>query len=93
MEAPNDIITMVHYYFKESDCREAEEYIRDYLKPNQPILIQASRALIYLAEGDLIKLRDLGDYRIDPRDLIVMADEKAGNPKHYFSKPFDGNNY
>ena len=44
-----------------------------------------------MVEGDLYNLRErcLPYLKDDPRDLIREAEEKAGNPGHWFSIPFD----
>jgi len=89
MDVPLDIQKMIEKYFNESECADAKAFIRNYLSQNHPILIQSSRAVIYLSDGDLDKMKRLASYEIDPRDLIVMGDEKAGNPKDYFRTPFE----
>ncbi|MFY0592830.1 hypothetical protein [Roseivirga sp.] len=48
---------------------------------------QLSRAIVYLIDGDVNNLKKF-DPISDPRDIIMEAEIKAGNPGHYFTKPF-----
>ena len=52
---------------------------------------QLARSILFLSEGKLDKLKAVfeKDFYGDPRDVIMMAEEKAGSPKHYFIPPFD----
>ncbi|OEK05418.1 hypothetical protein [Roseivirga misakiensis] len=48
---------------------------------------QLCRAILYLLDGDVSKLKKF-ELISDPRDVITEAENKAGNPGHYFEKPF-----
>ena len=50
---------------------------------------QFCRAILTLANNDIDELRRLADVPDDPRDIIMIAEAKIGNPKHYFIPPFD----
>ncbi len=42
-----------------------------------------------LAEGNVHEVRELcNDLMGDPRDVIMAAERKAGDPGHYFIPPF-----
>jgi len=52
---------------------------------------QLARSILVLSEGNISKLRDifLQEFYGDPRDVIMMAEYKVGNPGHYFIPTFD----
>lgn len=51
---------------------------------------QVLRSILYLSNGDLANVKKYYSmYCDDPRDVIGEAEEKAGNPGHWFSIPFD----
>jgi hypothetical protein len=51
---------------------------------------QVLRSILFLSIGDFKKvIRYYLTYEVDPRDVIGEAEEKAGNPGHWFSIPFD----
>lgn len=52
---------------------------------------QLARSILYLSGGDITKLRQIFELHFygDPRDVIMDAESKAGNPGHYFIPPFD----
>lgn len=48
---------------------------------------QFARSLLVLSEGNLAVLEE--EIKVpEPRDIIVRAEEKSGNPDHYFTIPF-----
>lgn len=52
--------------------------------------VQLARSILYLAEGDGAKLAELcRNLMGDPRDVIMAAERKAGDPGHYFIHPFN----
>ena len=58
---------------------------------NEPISVgedQLSRSIIFLADGDLNKFKEVIRFD-DYRDVIVEAENKNGNPGHHFTIPFD----
>ena len=52
---------------------------------------QIIRSLIFLAKGSTKTLFNtfLPMMKLDPRDIIMEAEEEAGNPGHWFSIPFN----
>lgn len=50
---------------------------------------QFARSILFLSTGSLTKLQN--DYLTidDPRDVIMEAEEKAGNPGHWFGISFE----
>ena len=51
---------------------------------------QLARAILVLSEGKLSEVKKIFDSKFygDPRDLLMSAEAKAGNPGHYFNEPF-----
>ena len=51
---------------------------------------QLARAILVLSGSSRSRFDALfdGDFMGDPRDLLVSAEEKSGNPGHYGSAPF-----
>ena len=49
---------------------------------------QLLRSLLFLSKGDIGKLNDLLPIE-DPRDIILLAEQEAGNPGHYFINSFN----
>lgn len=52
---------------------------------------QLARSILVLSEGRVSTIRQIieSGFHGDPRDIIMAAKRKAGNPGHYFSDPFD----
>ena len=51
---------------------------------------QLARIILYLAEGRVSEAKNLCTHLMgDPRDVIQAAEDKAGNPGHYFGEPFE----
>jgi hypothetical protein len=52
---------------------------------------QLARSILVLSEGNLNKVQEIfmQDFFCDPRDVIMMAESKLGNPRHYFIPTFD----
>lgn len=48
---------------------------------------QLTRSLLVLTNGNLIDLRKTLS-TMEPRDIIMSAEAKCGNPRHYFIPPF-----
>jgi hypothetical protein len=50
---------------------------------------QLARSILVLSNGNLDKIIEIKkDYYGDPRDVIMMAEGRLGNPGHYFNEPF-----
>lgn len=50
---------------------------------------QLARSILIISDGELSKIQEIfsSNFYEDPRDVIMEAETKAGNPKHYFTKP------
>jgi hypothetical protein len=49
---------------------------------------QLCRSILFLMNGKSSKMADFENIE-DPRDIIMEAEREAGNPNHYFLKPFE----
>ena len=50
---------------------------------------QLARSILTISEGDLKKIIEIKiNFYGDPRDVIMDAERKLGNPGHYFIEPF-----
>lgn len=49
---------------------------------------QLARAIVYLLQGDIEQIGKFLKMNDDPRDIVMKAEQKAGNPGHYFLEPF-----
>lgn len=51
---------------------------------------QLVRSILVLSEGDVRKAEEIvaENFFGDPRDVVQMAENKAGHPGHYFNCPF-----
>ncbi len=52
---------------------------------------QLARGLLVLCDGKVAALREIidSDFYGDPRDVLMRAERKLGNPGHYFINGFD----
>ena len=52
---------------------------------------QLARSILTLSEGRIDELRNIfqRNFYDDPRDVIMLAESKVKNPKHYFIPTFD----
>ncbi len=89
MEIPTDIKKMILHYFQERNLEEVEEIVKNLMQQTLNVGAgQFIRSLLFLSEGNLDNLKSYLPVS-DPRDIIVMAEKKAGNPGHYFIHPFE----
>jgi hypothetical protein len=93
MELPKDILLKIDELFPEmGDNMAAKHLIEDirYTAANvgYPQLI---RSILTLSEGRLSAIRKIidSDFYGDPRDVIMRAEQKLGNPGHYFIPAFE----
>ena len=50
---------------------------------------QLRRGIVFLADGDYEEFKKLRkSFRGDPRQLLIEANRKAGDPDYWFSRPF-----
>ena len=52
---------------------------------------QLARSILTIAGSDIHVIKKIFDSNFfgDPRDVIMEAEKKTGNPGHYFIKPFE----
>lgn len=88
MEIPIDILDRLYQDYGEGSMGPAFAILRSRWVPSYHITYsQAARSLLFLADGDLNRLRALADYD-DPRDIVMEAEEAAGSQGHWFSISF-----
>ncbi len=90
---PGDILNKIDQDFDHEDKQEIKDLLTElyaHMHKDGPI-IQAIRGIIFLADKDAERIRDLciPYLQREPREIIVEAEEKAGNPGHWFNIPFD----
>jgi hypothetical protein len=56
---------------------------------------QLARSILVLCNGNVAEVVHIfnSDFMGDPRDVIMAAEAKTGNPGHYFIDPFIDNNF
>lgn len=89
----SDVIDRIKLDFKESEREEVISILEKtlYTYSNVGAMDQAVRSIVYMADGNIKIIKDycIPHLKYDPRDIIIEAEEKAGNPGHWFSIPFD----
>ncbi|MFN5417829.1 MAG: hypothetical protein ACK5B9_12295 [Flavobacteriia bacterium] len=87
---PNDIEKKIYQLFSnEKERKEVENKIKSLYSKNWGVgFDQLTRSIIFLSDGKLEEFKNIIK-EMEPRDLILDAERKAGNPKHYFCIPFD----
>jgi len=91
-QVPPDIIQRIREQFpNEEERREAENIISGlWHTPLNVGPAQLARSMLVLVDGDLNELRIVSEtFYGDPRDVIMSAEKKAGNPGHYFVPAFN----
>ncbi len=86
-EIDADILKKITSEFKIEDLGEVISIFKNiFLKGSIVGTAQLTRSILYLSNGDLKKIKEY--LKVDPRDVILAAERKAGNPGHYFNIPF-----
>jgi hypothetical protein len=93
MDIPQDILLKIDELFPKHEDNIAtenliEEIWQTTINVGHPQLV---RSILPLSEGDLVIIRKIvdSDFDGDPRDLIMRAEQKLGNPGHFFIPAFD----
>ena len=90
---PKDILIKIDEMFPEKeDNITAKNLIEDIRETTSNVgYPQLIRSILTLSEGNLSVIRKIvdSDYYGDPRDVIMRAEKKLGNPGHYFIPAFD----
>ena len=89
---PIDIEEKISSLFAEKEERkEATRLIFSlWTKPLNVGEAQLARSILVLCDGSIPGIKKIIDAAFygDPRDIIVLADRKVGNPGHYFINGF-----
>lgn len=89
-QLPEDITTRISQDFTTEDQDEVRLILTETYTDNHNVgtVLQGLRAVLILSEGDVNKVRDycVPHLSEDPRDLIMDAEEIAGDPKFWFEK-------
>jgi len=88
---PSDIETRINKLFtSEKDKLKAKELILSLWSEKLNVgPDQLARSILVISDGDLSKLIEIKMNCVDPRDTIMEAEGRLGNPGHYLTKPFD----
>ena len=93
-ELPDDIDQKIRELFATAgEAEEVTELIEGlWTMPLNVGPEQLARSSLVIANGDMGIFRDIFTQKFygDPRDLIMEAEAKLGNPGHYFIQPFPG---
>jgi hypothetical protein len=89
---PVDILNKINELFPNiEDNSEAKKLIEQIFKSSINIgPSQLARSILFISNGNLSLIKKIidSDFYGDPRDVIMEAEQKAGNPGHYFNLPF-----
>ena len=93
MTLPTDIKNKIGQTFKSPIERQEVEQLLLTLW-TMPLNVgkdQLARSILIIADGNIIELKKIfaTHFSADPRDIIMQAEIKIGNPGHYFIRPFD----
>jgi hypothetical protein len=90
---PEDIKLKIRQLYKNPvDITEVEKLLTGlWSKPLNVGPEQLARSILIIAEGNLPELKEIisSGFYGDPRDVIVNAGTKIGDPKNYFTDPFE----
>ena len=90
---PKDIIKKIDSLFHDSDVNhEIKNLINSLWSADLNVgADQLARSILVLSDGNVQKIEDifLHDFYGDPRDVIINAEKKIGNPGHFFTDSFD----
>lgn len=89
MKLPEDIIARINMdYTNQVIKKSVTEFIEKIYSQRWNVgNDQLCRSILFLMDGKSSKMADFENID-DPRDIIMEAERKAGNPNHYFLKPF-----
>lgn len=90
---PKDIdIKIDHLFTSSAERQEVKKLLADLFTTSLNVgPAQLSRSILTLSDGKLTEVKNIIEQKFfgDPRDIIMMAEKKAGNPEHYFIPSFD----
>lgn len=83
-----DILERINAEYSNEDQKEVLLIIGNLFKKGSMVgPAQLARSLLFLANGNLNLIKQFMNK--DPRDVILIAERKAGSPGHFFNLPFD----
>lgn len=84
----NKILQLFNNSIEQQEVKDLMQELKDIPLNVSPE--QLARSILTISEGDIKKIRSIfqQDFYGDPRDIIMEAERKLGNPKHYFIPPF-----
>jgi hypothetical protein len=89
---PADIEAKINLLFIDLKERETVKQLMSDLwsKPLNVGPDQLTRSILILSEGRISEVEKIfhSNFYDDPRDVIMMAEQKSGNPGHYFVDRF-----
>ena len=93
MEIPKDILLKIDELFPAmEDNIAAKNLVEEITQATANVgFAQLIRSILILSEGNLSGIRKIvqSDFYGDPRDVIMKAERKLGNPGHYFVPSFE----
>lgn len=89
MKIPQDILDKVKEdYFDLEHQKVVSNFVIELYNTNWNVgHDQLCRSILFLLEGEIENLSRFSSIE-DPRDVIMEAEKKAGNPGHYFINSF-----
>lgn len=82
-----DIIERISKDYSKDDAIKVVSIIQNiFLSGSSVGVSQLARSILFLSNGNFNEIKKL--LGCDPRDVILAAERKAGNPGHYFDIPF-----
>ena len=92
MKLPEDIILKIDELFPaDEDNSNAKKLIGQiYTSTLNVGQDQLTRSILYISNGNISEIKRIIDSNFygDPRDVIMDAEHRAGNPGHYFLNAF-----
>ena len=89
---PNDIEAKIFSLFDDSKVQaEVKELISGLWHTSLNVgEVQLARSILILSDGQLTEIKKIfqSSFYGDPRDVIMMAERRSGNPGHYFVDGF-----
>jgi hypothetical protein len=93
MEIPKDILLKIDELFPAlGDNLAAKNLFEEIRQATANVgFAQLMRSILILSQGSLSVVRKIiqSDFYGDPRDVIMKAERKLGNPGHYFIPAFE----
>ena len=92
-DIPKDILVKIDELFPDIWDNEAAKNLVEEIKQATANVgfAQLIRSILFLSEGNLSLIRKIiqSDFYGDPREVIMKAEGKLGNPGHYFIPAFE----